>query len=88
MVALAFDGGGDAALDGHAQVHERQIGSVLGEEFERYCDRVPPWVPRSTPIDDAQGQWSTGVVRTAESKTFVTFAAMLFALWLKACKTP
>ena len=69
--------------------HEESfLRSQFGEEFERYCDRVPPWVPRSTPIDDAQGQWSAGVVRTAESKTFVTFAAMLFALWLKACKTP
>jgi protein-S-isoprenylcysteine O-methyltransferase Ste14 len=69
--------------------HEESfLRSQFGEEFERYCDRVPPWVPRLTPIDDAQGQWSAGVVRTAESKTFVTFAAMLFALWLKACKTP
>ena len=67
---------------------EAFLRSQFGEEFERYCDRVPPFLPRSTPIDGAQGQWSADVVRTAESKTFVTFGAMLFALWLKAHKTP
>jgi protein-S-isoprenylcysteine O-methyltransferase Ste14 len=66
---------------------EAFLRAQFGEEFERYCDRVPPFIPRSAPIDGAQGHWSSDVVRTAESKTFVTFAAMLFALWLKARKS-
>src|SRR5262249_31455359 len=30
-----FDGGIDAALDGHAQVHQGEVGVAFGEEFER-----------------------------------------------------
>jgi protein-S-isoprenylcysteine O-methyltransferase Ste14 len=67
---------------------EAFLRSQFGKEFERYCDRVPPFVPRSTPVADAQGQWSADVVRNAESKTFVTFGAMLVALWFKSRKTP
>jgi len=67
---------------------EAFLQSQFPDEFERYCRRVPRLIPRSTPIDGAQGEWSARVVRTAESKTFVTFGAMLVALWLKARKTP
>jgi protein-S-isoprenylcysteine O-methyltransferase Ste14 len=66
---------------------EAFLRSQFADEFERYCERVPSVIPRSTPIDDAQGQWSAEVVRTAESKTFVTFGAMLLALWLKSRKS-
>jgi len=67
---------------------EAFLRSQFPDEFERYCEAVPRAIPRSTPIDGAQGEWSADVVRTAESKTFVTFGAMLLALWLKARKTP
>jgi protein-S-isoprenylcysteine O-methyltransferase Ste14 len=66
---------------------EAFLRSQFADEFERYCERVPSVIPRSTPIDHAQGQWSAEVVRTAESKTFVTFGAMLLALWLKSRKS-
>jgi protein-S-isoprenylcysteine O-methyltransferase Ste14 len=67
---------------------EAFLRSEFPDEFERYCELVPRVIPRSTPIDGAQGEWRAEVVRTAESKTFVTFGAMLVALWLKARKTP
>jgi protein-S-isoprenylcysteine O-methyltransferase Ste14 len=67
---------------------EAFLQSEFPDEFERYCEAVPRVIPRSTPIDGAQGAWRAEVVRTAESKTFVTFGAMLLALWLKARKTP
>jgi protein-S-isoprenylcysteine O-methyltransferase Ste14 len=66
---------------------EAFLRSQFTDEFERYCERVPSVIPRSTPIDHAQGQWSAEVVRTAESKTFVTLGAMLLALWLKSRKS-
>jgi protein-S-isoprenylcysteine O-methyltransferase Ste14 len=66
---------------------EAFLRAQFPDEFERYCECAPRLIPRSTPIDEAQGQWSAGVVRTAESKTFITFGAMLLALWLRARKT-
>ena len=56
----------------------------FGESFERYCNDVPRYMPRSTPYEEASGEWNGSVVRTAESKTFVTFAAMLVALVVRA----
>ncbi|MGA2759181.1 MAG: isoprenylcysteine carboxylmethyltransferase family protein [Candidatus Cybelea sp.] len=83
--SLAAMGAVYAAIVPH---EEAFLQSQFPDEFERYCEAVPRVIPRSTPIDDAQGEWSASVVRTAESKTFVTFGAMLLALWLKARKTP
>jgi protein-S-isoprenylcysteine O-methyltransferase Ste14 len=82
--SLAAMGAVYAAIVPHEEAFLR---SQFGDEFERYCNRVPRVIPQLEPIDDPQGQWSAGVVRTAESKTFVTFGAMLLALWLKARKT-
>ena len=59
----------------------------FGESFEKYCESVPRYVPRSTPYEEASGEWNGGVVREAESKTFVTFAAMLVALAVRARTT-
>ncbi len=56
----------------------------FGESFERYCQSVPRYFPRSTPYGAACGDWNGSVVRTAESKTFLTFAAMLVALVVRA----
>jgi protein-S-isoprenylcysteine O-methyltransferase Ste14 len=83
--SLAAMGAVYAAIVPH---EEAFLESQFPDEFERYCEAVPRVIPRPTPIDDAQGEWSASVVRTAESKTFVTFGAMLLALWLKARKTP
>ena len=70
-----------AAIVPHEEAFLRE---QFGEDFDRYCDRVTRYVPRSTPYEAASGQWNAGVVRTAESKTFVTFAAMLLALIVRA----
>lgn len=56
----------------------------FGESFDRYCAAVPRYVPRSTPYEAARGTWNGSVVRTAETKTFVTFAAMLIALAVRS----
>jgi len=64
--------------------HEEQF--LLGEfgpDFERYRENVPPLFPRTTPWDEGRGTWRPEVIRSAETRTFVTFAAMLTALAFK-----
>lgn len=65
---------------------EAFLRSQFGEEFERYCDRVPRIVPRLAPADQTAGAWDARAVTNAESKTFVLFGAMLLALALRAGK--
>lgn len=65
--------------------HEESfLREQFGESFERYCASVSRYVPRTTPYEGASGEWNGSVVRTAESKTFVTFAAMLAALVMRS----
>jgi protein-S-isoprenylcysteine O-methyltransferase Ste14 len=68
--------------------HEEQfLRSEFGEEFDRYCERVPPIVPQAEPMPDGNGTWDASVIKEAESKTFLTFGAMLAVLALKALKS-
>jgi protein-S-isoprenylcysteine O-methyltransferase Ste14 len=88
IARLALTGGSLAAMAAvYAAIvpHEEAfLRSQFGAAFNEYCDRVPPVVPSLTPIDDGAGEWKPDVVRTAESKTFATFAAMLALLIIKA----
>lgn len=63
---------------------EAFLRSRFGEEFERYCERVPRLVPQFEPLPNAGGQWSARTLKEAESKTFVLFGAMLLALVVRA----
>lgn len=65
---------------------EAFLGSEFGEEFERYCERVPPIVPQLEPIPDGTGEWQPDVIAAAESTTFLTFGAMLATLALRALR--
>jgi protein-S-isoprenylcysteine O-methyltransferase Ste14 len=65
---------------------EAFLRSQFGEEFERYCERVPRIVPRLAPAEEIAGTWDARAVTNAESKTFVLFGAMLLALALRAGK--
>jgi protein-S-isoprenylcysteine O-methyltransferase Ste14 len=74
-----------AALYAAIVPHEEAfLRSQFGEEFEWYCERVPRIVPQLEPLPDAAGTWSADAVISAESKTFVTFGAMLLALAWRA----
>jgi protein-S-isoprenylcysteine O-methyltransferase Ste14 len=67
--------------------HEEQfLRSQFGEEFDRYTERVPPLMPQAQAPDEQSGEWNPAVIKDAESKTFVTFGAMLAVLALKALK--
>ncbi len=62
------------------------LRSQFGEEFERYCERVPPFVPQTEPMPGGAGDWNPSVIKDAETKTFATFGAMLAVLALKALR--
>jgi protein-S-isoprenylcysteine O-methyltransferase Ste14 len=65
---------------------EAFLRSRFGEEFERYCKMVPRILPQLEPAPGGAGEWQPEAVKVAESKTFLTFGAMLFALVLRARK--
>lgn len=65
---------------------ERFLHEKFGEEFERYCERVPPVVPQLEPMPGGEGEWHADVIAKAESNTFATFGAMLATLALKALR--
>lgn len=65
---------------------ERFLHEKFGEEFERYCERVPPVVPQLEPMPGGAGEWRADVITKAESNTFATFGAMLATLALKALR--
>jgi len=74
-----------AALYAAIIPHEEEfLQSRFGEEFERYCARVPRIVPRLDPQPAPGARWDGRAVKNAESKTFVLFAAMLLTLAIRA----
>lgn len=74
-----------AALYATIVPHEEEyLHERFGEEFERYCERVPRILPQLDPAPDGEQQWDPSVIGKAESKTFVTFGAMLALLALKS----
>ncbi len=65
---------------------EAFLRAEFGEAFDRYCEQVPPVVPRSQPAPGGEGSWNPNVIREAESRTFATFGAMLGVLVLKTLR--
>lgn len=63
---------------------ERYLRERFGDEFDRYCERVPRILPQLDPAPDGVQTWDPSVIGNAESKTFVTFGAMLALLALKS----
>ena len=66
---------------------ERFLRRTFGADFEAYEQAVKPVVPRSTPYPNATGTYDPSVIGKAETRTFVTFGAMLLALIVKALRT-
>lgn len=63
---------------------ERYLRERFGDEFDRYCERVPRLLPLLEPAENGTQSWDERAVAHAESKTFVTFGAMLALLALKS----
>lgn len=87
---LALVGGSLGVMAGvYATIipHEEQfLRSQFGEDFDRYCETVPPLVPQAEPAKEQHGQWDASVIKEAETRTFATFGAMLGVLILKTLK--
>lgn len=63
---------------------ERFLRDTFGAEFDEYVAAVPRVLPRTKPAGSEQGAYDPSVIARAESRTFVTFGAMLLALAFKA----
>lgn len=100
--ALAYTGGlgtarrlamTGAALGAMALVYstivpheEAYLERTFGDDFRAYCQAVPAVIPRSAPYTQAQGAFDPAVIAKAETRTFVTFGAMLAVLAVKALR--
>lgn len=65
---------------------ERFLRDRFGAAFDEYAAAVPRVLPRTAPGGNEQGSYDPTVIGRAESRTFVTFGAMVVALALKALK--
>jgi protein-S-isoprenylcysteine O-methyltransferase Ste14 len=65
---------------------ERYLRETFGAQFDEYVAAVPRVVPRTAPGGSEAGTYDPSVIGRAESRTFVTFGAMLAALAFKAWK--
>jgi protein-S-isoprenylcysteine O-methyltransferase Ste14 len=65
---------------------ETFLRTKFGEDFERYCRRVPRILPQLRPAPGGEGEWDPQVLVEAESNTFALFGAMLAVLVVKALR--
>jgi protein-S-isoprenylcysteine O-methyltransferase Ste14 len=65
---------------------ERYLRTTFGAAFDEYVAAVPRIFPRTVPAGSVQGTYDPAVIGRAESRTFITFGAMLLALAFKARK--
>jgi protein-S-isoprenylcysteine O-methyltransferase Ste14 len=65
---------------------ERFLRSTFGAAFDAYTDAVPRVVPLTEPAGSQSGSYDPSVIGRAESRTFVTFGAMLAVLAWKALR--
>jgi protein-S-isoprenylcysteine O-methyltransferase Ste14 len=65
---------------------ESYLRETFGEEFDEYTRRVPAVVPLVEPSEPQHGSYDPEVIAQAETRTFLTFGAMLAVLALKALR--
>lgn len=63
---------------------EAFLRTTFGGEYDAYAERVPRIVPQASAAQPQSGTFDASVIRSAETKTFVTFGLMLAALAVKA----
>jgi protein-S-isoprenylcysteine O-methyltransferase Ste14 len=66
---------------------EAFLRETFGDEFDAYVARVPRVFPALEPAAEQAGSYDPSVIGRAESRTFITFGAMLAVLALKALQT-
>ncbi|GAC1308494.1 MAG: hypothetical protein NVS2B3_16560 [Vulcanimicrobiaceae bacterium] len=65
-------------------LEEAYLRATFGDAFDEYVARVPRLVPRLSAARPQAGTYDPTVIARAETRTFVTFGAMLAALLLRA----
>jgi protein-S-isoprenylcysteine O-methyltransferase Ste14 len=65
---------------------EAYLRAAFGPAFDDYAARVPRVVPALEPSEPQQGSYDPDVIAQAESRTWITFGAMLGVLALKALR--
>ncbi len=65
---------------------ERFLRATFGAPFEQYTEDVPRVLPLTEPAGSQQGSYDPSVIGRAESRTFITFGAMLAVLAWKALR--
>jgi hypothetical protein len=89
-VRLALVAGSLAAMAGIYAViiphEERYLRETFGPAFDDYVARVPRLVPALEPSEPQHGSYDPAVIGKAESRTWLTFGAMLAVLALKALR--
>jgi len=65
-------------------LEEAYLRETFGDAFDAYVARVPRLVPRAAPAQPQAGSYDGAVIARAETRTFVTFGAMLAALAVRA----
>ncbi|HYW53471.1 MAG TPA: isoprenylcysteine carboxylmethyltransferase family protein [Dongiaceae bacterium] len=87
---LLLVGGSLAAMLGVYAVivphEEGYLRTTFGAAFDDYCARVPRVVPALEPSEPQHGSYDPGVIGKAETRTWLTFGAMLGVLALKALR--
>ena len=89
-VRFVLVGGALAAMLGVYAVivphEEGYLRTTFAAEFDDYCERVPRVVPALEPSEPQQGSYDPDVIAKAETRTWLTFGAMLGVLALKALR--
>ena len=65
-------------------LEEAYLRETFGADFDAYVERVPRIVPQLVAAQPQAGTYDPTVIASAETRTFVTFGAMLAALAVKA----
>jgi protein-S-isoprenylcysteine O-methyltransferase Ste14 len=65
---------------------EAYLRETFGAQFDDYAARVPRVVPALEPSEPHRGSYDPDVIGKAESRTWVTFGAVLAVLALKALR--
>jgi protein-S-isoprenylcysteine O-methyltransferase Ste14 len=89
-VRIALAGGALAAMLGVYAVivphEEAYLRTTFGPAFDDYCARVPRVVPALEPNEPQHGSYDPDVIGKAETRTWLTFGAMLGVLAVKALR--
>lgn len=67
-------------------LEEAYLRETFGAPFDGYVASVPRIVPQVTPAADPRGAYDASVIARAETRTFVSFGAMVIAAVLKALR--